>query len=69
VVAVKVRLSGTRAECDLLVGRLPELLAGVVEVVEVSSFYPNRGVGVLGRVYVDLLFTAPVDPVAERGTS
>jgi hypothetical protein len=66
---VKVRLSGARAECDLLVGRLPELLAGVVEVVEVSSFYPNRGVGVLGRVYVEVRFTAPVEPVADRGDS
>jgi hypothetical protein len=60
VVGVKIRLSGTQAECDLLAGRLPELLAGVVEVVDVSSFYPNRGAGALGRVYVELRFTAAV---------
>jgi hypothetical protein len=69
VVTVKVRLCGIRAECDFLAARLPGLLAGVVEVVEVSSFYPNRGVGVLGRVYVDLRFTALVEPVADREDS
>lgn len=47
---MKLRLSGTRAEIDAL---LP-LLTRVLEVREVSDFYPNRGQSQLGRVYVDV---------------
>jgi hypothetical protein len=56
---MKLRLTGTREECEALAGGLAARLSGLAEVVEVSGFYPNRGVGVLGRVYVELRFTAP----------
>jgi hypothetical protein len=65
---VKIRLTGTRDECDLLAGHLAVRLSGLADVVEVSSFYLNRGSAVLGRVYVELRFTAAVErQVAERG--
>jgi hypothetical protein len=52
---VKIRLMGTAGECDLVARRLPQLLASVGEVLEVSDFYPNRrGNSELGRVYVEL---------------
>jgi hypothetical protein len=51
---MKLRLSGTRAECAALSTELPARLGGVASVVEVSDFYPNRGGGDLGRVYLEL---------------
>jgi hypothetical protein len=57
---VKMRLTGTRTECDRFT---TELIAatppGVVR--EVSGFYPNRGNSALGRVYLDLDLP-PADP-------
>ncbi len=46
---MKLRLTGTDTECAAAV----EALRGVFVVREVSGFYPNRGVSVLGRVYLD----------------
>jgi len=57
---VKLRLSGTREECDLLAQELPGRLAGLGDVQEVSAFYPNRGQSVLGRVYVEIRLTSEV---------
>ena len=54
---MKLRLTGTRDECDVLTGELPQRLAGVAEVLEVSGFYLNRGTTVLGRVYVEVRLT------------
>jgi hypothetical protein len=51
---MRLRLGGTREECEVLVEQLPARLAGLVEVLEVSDFYPNRGTTVLGRVYVEI---------------
>ena len=51
---MKLRLTGTRDECDVLTNELPARLAGLAEVLEVSGFYPNRGVSAQGRVYVDV---------------
>ncbi|MDX8146425.1 hypothetical protein SK854_30225 [Lentzea sp. BCCO 10_0061] len=45
---MKIRLEGTRDEIDAAV---PALAHGF-EVLQVSSFYPNRGTSMLGRVYV-----------------
>ena len=46
---MKIRVTGTREECTAAA----ELLATVLDVREVSAFYPNRGPSVLGRVYLD----------------
>jgi hypothetical protein len=46
---VRLRISGTEAECAAAVRALE---AGFV-LREVSGFYPNRGASALGRVYVD----------------
>jgi hypothetical protein len=51
---MKLRLTGTHDECDVVAGALPERLAGVAEVLDVSEFYPNRGTTVLGRVYLEV---------------
>jgi hypothetical protein len=51
---MRLRISGTRTECDTFTSELPTRLAGLARVVEVSGFYPNRGAGVLGRVYLEL---------------
>jgi hypothetical protein len=55
---MKLRLTGTRNECQLLANALPARLADLAEVVEVSDFYTNRGASVLGRVYVEVRLTA-----------
>ncbi|MGH4018117.1 MAG: hypothetical protein ACRDT0_02510 [Pseudonocardiaceae bacterium] len=47
---MRVRLSGARAELAAAV----DSLAAVFELREVSDFYPNRGAGALGRVYLDV---------------
>ena len=50
---MKIRLTGTRTECDRFTA---ELIAatppGVIR--EVSGFYHDRGTSTLGRVYLDL---------------
>jgi hypothetical protein len=53
--AVRLRISGTEAECADAVRALG---AGFV-LREVSGFYPNRGASALGRVYID------AEPLAE----
>jgi hypothetical protein len=59
---VKLRLTGTRAECDAFVTALQATApAGVV--LEVSGWCPNRGASLLGRVYLEL---AP--PTTAAGT-
>jgi hypothetical protein len=45
---VKIRLLGTRDECEQWVAR--EQATGAV--VEVCGWYPNRGTSALGRLYV-----------------
>lgn len=52
---MKIRLTGSAPECDRLLARL----AQVVEVREVSDFYPNRAPSALGRVYLDVELTGP----------
>ncbi|HEX6353215.1 hypothetical protein [Actinophytocola sp.] len=65
---MKIRLMGTREEIDAV---LP-VLDAVLDVVEVSSFYPNRGTSKLGRVYLEARGTrttpgpAPVQVDATR---
>jgi hypothetical protein len=49
-VMVKIRLEGTRQECQQAAARLAELF----EVVSVSDPYPNRGRSLLVRVYVEV---------------
>jgi len=49
---MKVRLTGTQDECEQVV----KIMRGVPtwEVLEVSSFYPNRGDSKLVRGYLDI---------------
>jgi hypothetical protein len=56
---MKLRLTGTRAECEqFTTALLGALSPGVVR--QVSRFHPNhRGPAVLGRVYLDLDLPAP----------
>lgn len=61
---MKVRLTGTRAECDRFTTELLTATPpGVVQ--EVSGFYPNRGTSLLGRVYLDLQL--PPEPESAAG--
>ena len=53
---MKIRLHGTEAECR----EVAERLAGIVEVLAISSPYPDRGASVLVRVYVEARIAAPV---------
>jgi hypothetical protein len=53
---VKIRLHGTEEECR----EVAERLAGVVEVLAISAPYPDRGVSVLVRVYVEARIAPPV---------
>ncbi|MFE0027074.1 hypothetical protein [Amycolatopsis sp. NPDC059021] len=57
---MKIRLMGTRTEIAAVVTRL----ATVLDVQEVSDFYPNRGASALGRVY--LTIATPTDPTTVR---
>jgi hypothetical protein len=50
---MNLRVMGLPAEIDAFV----DVLRAVVDVREVSDFYPNRGRSSLGRVYLDI--TAP----------
>jgi len=45
---MRIRVEGTRAEVDTATA----LIGQVLEVQEVSGFYPNRGASLLGRVYL-----------------
>jgi hypothetical protein len=53
---VKIRLHGTEDECR----EVAERLAGIVEMLAISSPYPDRGASVLVRVYVEARIAAPV---------
>jgi hypothetical protein len=54
---MKIRLTGTREECDRFTAELVAATPpGVVR--EVSGFYPGRGTSLLGRVYLDLQLPA-----------
>ena len=61
---MKIRLTGTRTECDRFTA---ELIAatppGVIR--EVSGFYTNRGTSTLGRVYLDLHLPPRTTPRAQ----
>ena len=57
---MRIRVEGTRAEVDAAT----EVLRQVLDVQEVSGFYPNRGASVLGRVY--LTVAAPTAPTTVR---
>jgi len=46
---MKIRLSGTEEEIVEVI----KPLATVLEIRETSTFYPNRGSSVIGRVYLD----------------
>lgn len=46
---MRIRLMGTRDETD----RTVAALRSVLQVQEVSDWYPNRGASTLGRVYLD----------------
>lgn len=52
---MKIRVEGTRAEVDATTA----LLGHVLDVHEVSRFYPNRGASVLGRVYLTVAAPNP----------
>lgn len=54
---MRIRVEGTRAEADAVI----EVVRQVLDVQEVSGFYPNRGTSALGRVY--LTVAAPTAPV------
>ena len=47
--AVKIRLVGTRGECEAAAARIAQVLT----VLEISDPYPMRGRSVLCRVYID----------------
>jgi Single-strand binding protein family len=54
---VKIRLEGTRQECEQAAPRLAE----VFDVVSVSDPYPNRGRSLLVRVYVEVRLSSKPD--------
>jgi hypothetical protein len=56
---VNIRLTGTADEVDATV----ELLKQVLDVREVSRFYPNRGDSKLGRRYIEADAPAPARTV------
>lgn len=47
---MRIRLTGAREEIEPVVA----VLTDVLDVLEVSSFYPNRGSSRLGRVYLEI---------------
>lgn len=51
---MRIRLMGTEDE----IAAIAERLATVLDVREVSDFYPNRGASKLGRVYLDVAVPA-----------
>ena len=46
----KIRLMGTREECEIMAHALIFML----DVRSISTFYPNRGQSIEGRVYVEV---------------
>lgn len=58
---MKLRISGTRAECAATVA----VLAAAVHVREVSEYYPNRRASTIGRVYLDADAPKPGDETPE----
>ncbi|MDQ1246486.1 MAG: hypothetical protein QG597_854 [Actinomycetota bacterium] len=63
---VRVRLMGTRGECERFAAELARACPPGV-VGEVSGFYPNRAPSVLGRVYLDVAI--PGEPADDALTS
>jgi len=64
--AVKLRLHGTPQECR----RAVEELRGLFEVVSVSGVHPDRGSGLLVRVYLEVrLDDRPERPPGSRNGS
>jgi len=61
---VKIRLHGTEEECR----EAAERLAGIVEVLAISAPYPDRGVSVLVRVYVEARIAPPVQVTSTTET-
>jgi hypothetical protein len=59
---MRVRVTGTRDETAAAV----DALAEVLEVREVSGFYPNRSRSVLGRVYLSVLGRVYLDVAGVR---
>lgn len=60
---MKIRITGTAAECDRLLARL----AQVVGVREVSDFYPNQAPSALGRVYLEVDLAELPGPLVRDG--
>lgn len=56
---MKIRVEGTRAEVDAAV----QQVRLVLNVQEVSHFYPNRGASTLGRVYLTIGPSTSAPPV------
>lgn len=48
---MKIRLMGTREECEIYAEALRQNAGPLI--LEISAFYPNRGGGKLGRVYIE----------------
>jgi hypothetical protein len=48
---MRIRLEGTEREIDAVLFHLPS----IVEMREVSRFYPNRGSATVGRRYVTVI--------------
>lgn len=48
--SAKIRLMGTREECEIMAAALKFMLS----VRSISAFYPNRGQSIEGRVYVEV---------------
>jgi hypothetical protein len=63
---MRLRLTGTREECEDLSAVLPDLLGEIACVREVSGFYPNRGTSALGRIYLEI---TPAGDAAADGRS
>ncbi|HEY1616482.1 MAG TPA: hypothetical protein VGG25_02630 [Streptosporangiaceae bacterium] len=58
--AVKIRLVGTKGECEAAAARIAQVLT----VLEISEPYPMRGRSALVRVYIDARI--PADRPGER---
>lgn len=59
---MRIRLSGTRTECD----HARTVLVDVLHLREISGFYPNRGASELGRVYLEVEID---NPGTQEGTN
>lgn len=64
---MKLRLMGTREECDELVAYFRTPPASE-HIRSISEFYPNRGTSKEGRVYIETFDLHPGDlrPVVRR---